>query len=56
MEDAVKDLFVLLDQYPGTWGKTKLHALKCHVMPFVKKYGSWGLYSEQCKQKRQFSN
>uniref|UniRef100_A0A914QSH9 Uncharacterized protein n=1 Tax=Panagrolaimus davidi TaxID=227884 RepID=A0A914QSH9_9BILA len=49
MDKAIKEFFKLIDEkYPDLLGrKTKLHILRFHVMPFVRKFKSWGKFSEQ---------
>lgn len=48
-ETAIENFFDLLKPYPTILNKNKMHAVKFHVVPFVKKFKSWELYSEQCE-------
>ena len=49
LDVCITKLFQVIRNYPNFTIANKLHCLECHVIDFVKKYGSWGRFSEQCK-------
>lgn len=47
MSSNIKQMFVLIRQDPSITITPKMHILEMHIIPFVEKEGSWGIYTEQ---------
>jgi hypothetical protein len=55
MDSQINLFFNLINHYGEEavkfyLNKTKIHMLKAHVVPFVRKFKSWGLFSEQSSE------
>uniref|UniRef100_A0AC35GF64 Uncharacterized protein n=1 Tax=Panagrolaimus sp. PS1159 TaxID=55785 RepID=A0AC35GF64_9BILA len=47
LKNAIQKMHQMLRPFPQIMTKNKMHILFHHLIPFVEKFKSWGLYSEQ---------